>query len=115
MTDQTWYYTSSTPMVRIDFQDNASIEENAAVYELNMFPNPATESTTVSFNLKNNADVTVVVTDLAGKTVSSATVTNAAAGKNKVAINTATMAAGVYTVNFLANNTMITKKLVVRK
>lgn len=115
MTDQTWYYTSSTPMVRIDFQDNASIEENAAVYELNMFPNPATESTTVSFNLKNNADVTVVVTDLAGKTVSSATVTNATAGKNKVDINTATMAAGVYTVNFLANNTMITKKLVVRK
>jgi hypothetical protein len=115
MTDQTWYYTSSTPMVRIDFQDNASIEENAAVYELNMFPNPATESTTVSFNLKNNADVTVVVTDLAGKTVSSAALTNATAGKNKVDINTATMAAGVYTVNFLANNTMITKKLVVRK
>jgi hypothetical protein len=115
MTNTTWYYTSSTPMVRIDFQDNASIEENAAAYELNMFPNPATESTTVSFNLKNNADVTVVVTDLAGKTVSSATVTNATAGKNKVDINTATMAAGVYTVNFVANNTMITKKLVVRK
>lgn len=115
MTDQTWYYTSSTPMVRIDFQDNASVEENAAAYELNLFPNPATASTTVSFNLKNNADVTVVVTDLAGKTVSSATVTNATAGKNKVDINTATMAAGVYTVNFVANNTMITKKLVVRK
>ncbi len=115
MTNTTWYYTSSTPMVRIDFQDNASIEENAAAYELNMFPNPATASTTVSFNLKNNADVTVVVTDLAGKTVSSATVTNATAGKNKVDINTATMAAGVYTVNFVANNTMITKKLVVRK
>lgn len=115
MTDQTWYYTSSTPMVRIDFQDNASIEENAAAYELNMFPNPATESTTVSFNLKNNADVTVVVTDLAGKTVSTTALTNATAGKNKVDINTASMAAGVYTVNFVANNTMITKKLVVRK
>jgi CRISPR/Cas system CSM-associated protein Csm3 (group 7 of RAMP superfamily) len=65
--------------------------------------------------LKNNADVTVVVTDLAGKTVSSAALTNATAGKNKVDINTASMAAGVYTVNFVANNTMITKKLVVRK
>lgn len=115
MTNTTWYYTSSTPMVRIDFQDNASIEENVAAYELNMFPNPATESTTVSFNLKNNADVTVVVTDLAGKTVSTTALTNATAGKNKVDINTAAMAAGVYTVNFVANNTMITKKLVVRK
>lgn len=115
MTDQTWYYTSSTPMVRIDFQDNASIDENAAAFDVVMYPNPATEVTTLSFNLKNNAAVNVIVTDLTGKTVAANTLTNAAAGKNSVEINTAEMAAGVYTVSFVANNTTITKKLVVRK
>jgi hypothetical protein len=115
MTDQTWYYTSSTPMVRIDFQDNASIDENAAAFDVVMYPNPATEVTTLSFNLKNNAAVNVFVTDLTGKTVAANALTNAAAGKNSVEINTAEMAAGVYTVSFVANNTTITKKLVVRK
>ena len=115
MTDQTWYYTSSTPMVRIDFQDNATIEENAAAFDVVMYPNPATEVTTLSFNLKNNAAVNVIVTDLTGKTVAANTLTNAAVGKNSVEINTAEMAAGVYTVSFVANNTTITKKLVVRK
>lgn len=115
MTDQTWYYTSSTPMVRIDFQDNATIEENAAAFDVVMYPNPATEVTTLSFNLKNNAAVNVIVTDLTGKTVAANALTNAAAGKNSVEINTAEMAAGVYTVSFVANNTTITKKLVVRK
>jgi hypothetical protein len=115
MTDQTWYYTSSTPMVRIDFQDNASIDDNAAAFDVVMYPNPATEVTTLSFNLKNNAAVNVFVTDLTGKTVAANALTNAAAGKNSVEINTAEMAAGVYTVSFVANNTTITKKLVVRK
>lgn len=115
MTDQTWYYTSSTPMVRIDFQDNATIEENAAAFDVVMYPNPATEVTTLSFNLKNNAAVNVIVTDLTGKTVAANALTNAAAGKNSVEINTAEMAAGVYTVSFVANNTTITKKLVVGK
>lgn len=115
MTDQTWYYTSSTPMVRIDFQDNASIDENAAAFDVVMYPNPATEVTTLSFNLKNNAAVNVIVTDLTGKTVAANALTNAIAGKNSVEINTAEMAAGVYTVSFVANNTTVTKKLVVRK
>lgn len=115
MTDQTWYYTSSTPMVRIDFQDNASIDENAAAFDVVMYPNPATEVTTLSFNLKNNAAVNVFVTDLTGKTVAANALTNATVGKNSVEINTAEMAAGVYTVSFVANNTTITKKLVVRK
>ena len=115
MTDQTWYYTSSTPMVRIDFQDNATIEENAAAFDVVMYPNPATEVTTLSFNLKNNAAVNVIVTDLTGKTVAANALTNATVGKNSVEINTAEMAAGVYTVSFVANNTTITKKLVVRK
>jgi hypothetical protein len=51
---------------------------------------------------------------LAGNAVYTNNVANAAAGKYEFAINTTGMAAGVYTVNFTANNTVVTKKLVIK-
>ena len=75
---------------------------------------PEMKNATVSFNLNNASDVKVVVTDLAGNAVYTNNVANAAAGKYEFAINTNEMAAGVYTVNFTANNTVVTKKLVIK-
>lgn len=114
MTDQIWYYTTSGPMVRLSFEDNTGLAENNA-FDLNVFPNPAVDGASVAFNLTSASDVSVAVVDLAGKTVYTSRVVNAAAGKHAVAINTTEMAAGVYTVNFTANNTVITKKFVVKK
>ena len=84
------------------------------VFKLNVYQKPATDNATVSFNLNNTSDVKVVVSDLAGNAVYTNNVANAAAGKYEFAINTTEMAAGVYTVNFTANNTVVTKKLVIK-
>lgn len=101
-------------MIRISDQP-LSVDENEAQFGVNVFPNPAADQTTVSFELPNAADVTVTVTDLSGKTVYTNALANTAAGKHNVSINTAELAGGVYTVNFNANNTVVTKKLVVKK
>lgn len=102
-------------MIRLNDLNDLGVAENEAQFELNVFPNPATEQTKVSFKLNNASDVAVSVSDLAGKVVFTENTSNAAAGQHEVSINTANLAAGVYTVNFAANNTIVTKKLVVRK
>ena len=127
--DQTVFgytYTSTPPtrfslsdpnaiMIRLNDLNDLSVAENEAQFELNVFPNPATEQTKVSFKLNNASDVAVTVTDLAGKVVFTENTSNAAAGQHEVSISTANLAGGIYTVNFAANNSIVTKKLVVRK
>lgn len=101
-------------MIRVSDQP-LSIDEEGAEFGVNVFPNPAADAANVSFELPNTADVAVTVTDLSGKVVYSNVMANTAAGKHNVNINTAQMAGGVYTVNFTTNNTVVTKKLVVKK
>lgn len=101
-------------MIRVSDQPLA-IDEEGAEFGVSVFPNPAADAANVSFELPNTADVAVTVTDLSGKVVYSNVMANTAAGKHTVNINTAAMAGGVYTVNFTTNNTVVTKKLVVKK
>ena len=107
------YWIEDCPMITV-VETGLGLNEAAAEFKLNVYPNPATDNATVSFNLNNASDVKVVVTDLAGNAVYTNNVANAAAGKYEFAINTNEMAAGVYTVNFTANNTVVTKKLVIK-
>lgn len=101
-------------MIRVSDQP-LSVNENEADFSLSVFPNPAVNEAKVAFELTNAAEVTVTVTDLAGKVVSTTALGNTIAGKHTVEINTNAMANGVYSVNFNADNATVTKKLVVRK
>ena len=105
----TWYYTTSTPMVRMNFDPSLSVKENALSASMSVYPNPASDKTIVSFDT-NGADAVVVVTDLSGKVISTM---NTATGKAE--INTSAFAAGMYNVTVTSNNTSATTKLVVRK
>lgn len=106
--------TPNALMIRLSDQ-TLSVDENTADFSVNVFPNPAVNEATVSFELTNTSDVTLTVTDLAGKVVYTNNLGNTTAGKHNVEINTALLAGGIYTVNFNANNTVVTKKLVVKK
>lgn len=108
------FWVDDCPMITV-METSLGLNELEAEYKLNVYPNPASEQTKVSFKLKNASDVAVSITDLAGKVVFTENTANAAAGQHEVNINTANLAAGVYTVNFTANNSIVSKKLVVRK
>lgn len=81
---------------------------------MNVFPNPAVNNATVSFELNGEAAVNVSVTDLAGQVVYTNNL-GSVAGAQNVEINTASIASGVYMVNVEANGVVSTEKLVVRK
>jgi hypothetical protein len=100
------------PVVRLDFNDYTSIEEISSVTELSVAPNPFAAETAISFNLKNNAEVSVVVTDLAGRVVATVAATQMNAGAQTIAINGAAFEAGVYNATLTVGTDVVTKRIV---
>jgi hypothetical protein len=114
MTDLTWYYTTSQPMVRMNFDPALGVKEQVASFGVEVAPNPAANATQVSFNVKNTSDAIINVIDMTGKVVATQTLA-AVNGVQNVEINTSALNSGMYTVSVTANGTTVTEKLAVRK
>jgi hypothetical protein len=107
-TDNTWYYTTATPMVRMNFDPILSIDEMSDASNFTVSPNPANEVINVKLNNADNAVITI--SDLAGKVVSTTT-TNGVS----TSVSTAGLNSGVYLVNVTIGNTTSTQKVVIKK
>lgn len=114
MTDNTWYYTTSTPMVRMNFDPVVGVNEVANNNGLKVFPNPANASTTVAVEVANASEVAITIADLAGKVVYTNNL-GTVKGTQKVNVNTEALNSGVYMVNVSVNGAVSTEKLIVRK
>jgi len=114
MTDATWYYTTSTPMVRMNFNPVVGVNEVENTYALSVYPNPANTNATVSFSLNKEAAVSINVTDLSGKVVYMNTL-GTVNGTQSVNVTTDALKSGVYMVNVTVDGNVSTQKLVIRK
>lgn len=111
--DVDWFYTTGTPIIRLNFQENGvGIEENENQIGLHVYPNPAQDAVNVSFNLADAANAVVKVIDVAGKEVASQASANSVSGAQNFTINTNNFAAGVYTVVVEHNNGTNTTKFI---
>ena len=104
----TWFYTTSTPMVRMNFDPSASINEVANAFGLNVYPNPASDVINVTLNKEVAASITVV--DVTGKVVKTSTINGTSAS-----INTTGLSNGVYYVNITDGTSVSTEKVVIKK
>lgn len=104
----------SAVMIRLIDDPTANVEEMTNNFGMSVYPNPANANTTVTFELNNEANVSVNVTDLAGKVVYTQAL-GTVNGSQEVALNTESLTNGVYMVNLSVNGTVSTQKLVVRK
>ncbi len=111
--DQTWYYTTSNGMVRMSFDPSLGIDELENPLALGVFPNPASDVATVTFETETSSDVVLTITDLSGKVVYSNDM-NSVIGVQNIEINTASFESGVYMVNISSNGNQVTKKLAVK-
>jgi len=100
------------PVVRLDFQSYIGLNELENVAGISASPNPFTDATEISFDLKADAQVSVVVTDLAGRTVMTIPASNYTAGAQKVSIDGAALNAGVYNYTLTVGNNVVTKRIV---
>jgi hypothetical protein len=114
MADNTWYYSTNTPMVRMNFDPILSVTEQTELSQAVVLPNPTAANASLRFDLKNTSDVSVVVTDLTGKVMQTATLAQMTAGAQEVTLASEQWAAGIYTVNITSNGSTLTKKFVKR-
>lgn len=76
-------------------------------------PNPAKNNTQIAVTLPEVSDVNIVVTNLMGQTVMEVNKSKLNAGKNVINLNVSSLSSGVYFYTVTANNTSITKKMIV--
>ncbi len=110
-----WFYTTRTPMVRLNFDPSASVKSLSNTVGFSVYPNPASTQATISCKVANSSAVVVSVLDLAGKVVYSNDLGTVNSGAHTVTINTDAIANGVYMVNVSVNGSVSTEKLVIRK
>jgi hypothetical protein len=107
-TDQTWYYTTSNVMVRMNFDPILSVNEVENTFGLSVYPNPANEVINVSLNKSTNATISVV--DVAGKAIKTSSINGIT-----TSINTADLTNGVYYVSITDGTSIATEKVVIKK
>lgn len=108
MTDQTWYYTTSTPMVRMNFDPSVGINEVEDNLGLTVYPNPANDVINVSLNKEINATVTLL--DVSGKVIKTQEMNGLS-----TSLNTASLNSGVYFVTVTNGTSVSTQKVVIKK
>ena len=80
------------------------ITENDLTSSINVFPNPFTDNTTLSFSAAEAGQASVVVYNLVGKKVIEMNLGNIAAGTQNIELDFASMEAGIYLVSLTAGN-----------
>jgi hypothetical protein len=92
-----------------------SINKVENVLNYSVYPNPATENVSISFDLLNSNEVSVQVIDINGKIVSETITETFTAGSNKIDFATANLSQGLYLVKFQTAETSLNTRLVVSK
>jgi hypothetical protein len=112
MLDGTWYYQTSTPYVRLNFDPSGGINENTDIAATNVFPNPTSGLATLSYNLLNNADVVVSIKDVTGKLINTMNLPNQISGLNQLELDVQNCSSGIYYVQVATEAGTVTKKFV---
>lgn len=115
--DNTWYYTTRTPMVRAGVGCPVGVEEvseNGITLGQNM-PNPFDGNSTINFELTTASNVTFEVVDVTGKVVMELNEGNISAGAHSIVLDADKLESGVYFYSIITDNNRLTKQMVVTK
>jgi hypothetical protein len=88
------------------------IKENELFSSVNVYPNPSSDKTNITVNSNINEDVTIAVYNTIGQLVKSIN-SKFAQGENKIELNTADFANGIYNIEFQSKSGKLVQKLTV--
>ncbi len=86
-----------------------------SVEAISVYPNPASLNANVAFTLQNNSKVTIQVSDVTGRVLSTIAATEYTAGEHEVELSTAGLSSGLYNVNVISEAGTATTRLTVIK
>ena len=110
--DQTWYYTTNVPYVRLNFDPTISIEENNSVSLGAIYPNPANSEVNIEFSINNSPQAQIIVTDLYGKEVYSKAYQYNSIGTQKETIDFSSLKSGSYFITIESGKSSSVKRLI---
>jgi hypothetical protein len=93
---------------------SVGIENIVALVDLNIYPNPSSSKVNIEFNLSEQHDVAVTLTDMLGRTVETITPKSYQSGETTLTIGADNAyQAGIYLVNITIDGQRISKKVVI--
>jgi Secretion system C-terminal sorting domain len=90
-------------------------ENNSAVSSLSIYPNPAVESTTITYSLETPSFVSIEVLNMLGEKVNSANLGLQPEGENHYLLNTEMLNSGLYFIQITNGTLKESRKLIVMK
>lgn len=99
----------------VEAESSISVEENAAIASVKTYPNPANQSTELTFSLGTAGNVSVQVLDYTGRVIRDINLGEMAAGNHNYVLNTSDYAQGLYLLNLNLNETSTSTKFVVKR
>lgn len=95
--DQQWFYLSSTPWVRLNFNPNIGFDESSVALSAIVYPNPAGDVLNLKMTLNNAHDADIYIYDNLGALVKTDTFSELS-GIVSEQISVSDLAAGLYVV-----------------
>lgn len=116
-------FTSDGPFGNDVYIDDFGISSSGTVgvvdhsiASFNVFPNPVTEESTIIFDLDETKELSISVLDITGRVLHQVYTGSLTSGTHSMSLNSNLFtSSGVYFVRMIANNEIITKKIVVVK
>lgn len=111
-----WYYTTTTPMIRMNFDPTVGIDALDASNTLGLgqnIPNPANNSTAIPYQLEKAGAVSFRMHDVTGKLVMEENLGNRAPGVYRFEMNTENLREGVYFYTMTVGEASASKRMVV--
>ena len=107
--DNTWYYQTGTPWVRMNFDPTIGINEEFASIATLVYPNPANEVLNVKMEINNATTGLIAIYNAAGSKVKE-TSFNASNGVSVEQVSINDLSSGLYTVKITTNDGFATRK-----
>lgn len=107
--DNTWYYQTGTPWVRMNFDPTIGINEESASIATLVYPNPANEVLNVKMEINNATTGLIAIYNAAGSKVKE-TSFNASNGVSVEQVSINDLSSGLYTVKITTNDGFATRK-----
>ena len=92
---------------------SSSISENTIVNAISIYPNPVNDIATLSFTTTEKSKTAITIFNILGEVVYSNEIGSLASGQHIMPISTSGISEGMYFVNLITNNKIITKKITI--
>lgn len=86
------------------------ISEIDGLTDVNLYPNPASNSCTIRITASENADISIELTNILGATIQTSKA-QISSGENKITMDLSTVLSGMYTLTIRSTNGILTRKL----